>query len=72
MNLTDKGIAVAQIALAVTFVVGYFALLFCFMAGMVRIPADYKEMFSALLGSLTSGVGIILAYFFSRQRSGPT
>ena len=58
----------AQVVLSALFIAGYFFLLWQFMEGNVKVPLDYKEMFIALLGVLTAGVGTILAYWFSRQR----
>jgi hypothetical protein len=58
----------AQVVLSGLFIAGYFFLLWEFMRGHVKVPVDYKEMFIALLGVLTAGVGTILAFWFSRQR----
>jgi Zn-dependent protease with chaperone function len=58
----------AQVVLSGLFITGYFFLLWQFMRGNVKVPADYKEMFIALLGVMTAGVGTILAFWFSRQR----
>jgi uncharacterized protein YneF (UPF0154 family) len=58
----------AQVVLSAIFIVGYFFLLWQFMQGNVKVPTDYKEMFIALLGVLTAGVGTILGYWFARQR----
>lgn len=66
--MTDRGIAIAQIALSIIFLAGYFWLMYQFIAGHIRVPADYKDMFTALLGVLTAGVGTILSFWFSRSR----
>ncbi len=58
----------AQVVLSGLFIAGYFFLLWEFMQGHVKVPVDYKEMFIALLGVLTAGVGTILAFWFSRHR----
>lgn len=58
----------AQVVLSALFISGYFFLLWQFMRGNVKVPLDYKEMFIALLGVLTAGVGTILGFWFSRQR----
>lgn len=58
----------AQVVLSAIFIVGYFFLLWQFMQGNVKVPVDYKEMFIALLGVLTAGVGTVLGYWFARQR----
>jgi hypothetical protein len=64
----DRITAGAQIALSVVFIGCYFALLGAFMAGYVKVPVEYKDAFTALLGVLTAGVGQILAFWYSRQR----
>lgn len=58
----------AQVVLSVTFIGGYFFTLNRFLDGSVQIPIDYKEVVITLLGALTTGVGLILAYWFQRQR----
>ena len=58
----------AQVVLSVTFIGGYFFLLYKFMGGSVFVPADYKDMFVTLLGVLTAGVGMILSFWFQRVR----
>lgn len=58
----------AQVILSLAFIVGYFYLLREFMVGHVKVPADYKEMFMTLIGVLTAGVGMILSFWFQRQR----
>jgi Zn-dependent protease with chaperone function len=58
----------AQVVLSGLFIAGYFFLLWQFLEGNVKVPADYKDMFMTLLGVLTAGVGTILAFWFSRQR----
>jgi hypothetical protein len=58
----------AQVLISALFIAGYFFLLWRFMEGHVKVPSDYKDMFMTLLGVLTAGVGIILAFWFQRQR----
>lgn len=58
----------AQVMLSTVFILGYFFLLWQFMRGNVRVPIEYKDMFMTLLGVLTAGVGIILSFWFQRQR----
>ncbi len=72
MNLSHHArlllIMTAQVVLSAIFIAGYFFLLWQFMKGNVRVPADYKDMYMTLLGVLTAGVGMILSFWFSRQR----
>lgn len=58
----------AQTVLSGIFIAGYFFLLWRFMEGHVKVPPEYKDMFMTLLGVLTAGVGVILAFWFQRQR----
>lgn len=58
----------AQVILSAVFIIGYFFLLWRFLEGHVKVPSDYKDMFVTLIGVLTGGVGLILAFWFQRQR----
>jgi protein-S-isoprenylcysteine O-methyltransferase Ste14 len=58
----------AQVFLSVLFIFGYFSILAAFMTGWVRVPIDFKDAFTALLGVITASVVQILGYWFSRQR----
>lgn len=58
----------AQVVLSAVFIGGYFIILHKFVTGTVQPPPEYKDMVVALLGVLTAGVGMILAYWFQRQR----
>ena len=58
----------AQVVLSTVFILGYFFLIYEFMRGRVKVPPDYKDMFMTLLGVLTAGVGVILSFWFQRQR----
>ena len=58
----------AQVVLSAVFIIGYFFLLWQFMQGKVQVPDPYRDMFIALLGVLTAGVGTILGFWFARQR----
>jgi hypothetical protein len=62
----------AQVVLSGLFIAGYFFLMYQFTQGVIKVPADYKDMFTALLGVLTAGVGTILAFWFARSREIPT
>ena len=68
--MNDKIVAATQIALALVFIAGYFAVVYAFMFGYVLVPPDYKEAFVALLGVVTASVVQIISYFFARQRNG--
>lgn len=58
----------AQVWLSVLFITGYFAVLLCFMAGWVRVPIEYKDAFTVLLGALTGSLINIVTFWFSRSR----
>ena len=59
----------AQVVLSAVFITGYFIILDKFITGKVKPPVEYKDMIIALLGVLTAGVGMILAFWFQRVRS---
>ena len=64
----QKLLAYAQITLSGLFIVGYFTILFLFLTGNVTISLEWKDTIAALFGVVTGGVGVILAYWFARQR----
>lgn len=66
--MNDRATIIAQIGLTAVFFIGYFTTVLLFMTGYARIPADYKESFSQLLGLLTAGGLLILQFWFSRSR----
>lgn len=66
--MTHREVAYAQIGLTILFITGYFFVLVMFMAGYVRVPASFKDAFTALLGVITASVVSILNYWFARQR----
>lgn len=68
MNDMDRLIAMAQVALSVLFLTGYFIVLILFMLGYARIPVDYKEAFAGLLSLMTAGGLSILYFWFQRSR----
>jgi protein-S-isoprenylcysteine O-methyltransferase Ste14 len=58
----------AQVVLSAIFIGGYFVLMYQFMVGNVHVPETFKDAFLTLLGVLTAGVGLILSFWFQRQR----
>ena len=66
--MTHREVGYAQIGLTLLFIGGYFVVLIMFMAGYVRVPADFKDAFTAVLGVMTASVVSILNYWFARQR----
>jgi hypothetical protein len=67
--MSDLTIARAQIMLSALFLGGYFTIMILFMLGYARIPVDYKESFSQLLGLLSAGTLLLLQFWFSRSRA---
>lgn len=67
--LTHRATAYFQVMLSVVFIVGYFYVLNLFLFGSVRVPGEYHDMMIALLGVLTGALGLIMNFWFSRQRS---
>lgn len=68
--MNDRVIMIAQLALSLMFVAGYFGVVAGFMLGYVSVPTDYKEAFMALLGVATANVGQLFSFWFARQRVG--
>jgi len=66
---SDRVIAAAQVLLSAIYIGGYFWTLARFLDGNVQTPEGWKEVMVAIIGSLTAGVGIILAFWFQRTRT---
>lgn len=58
----------AQVVLSVTFIGGYFLVLWLFMQGKVYVPEAYKDAFLTVLGVLTAAVMTIVNFWYQRQR----
>ena len=69
MTVNARLIATAQVVLSVAFLVGYFSILAIFLLGWIRTPPEWKDALITLLGVLTAGVGIVLSFWFQRQRN---
>lgn len=67
--LTHRGTAYFQAFLSIAFVFAYFTVLMCFLTGNVRVPGEFHDMCQTLVGFLTAGLGVILQFWFSRQRA---
>lgn len=68
MPTTDRIIGLAQIALSILFLTGYFAVLAVFLLGWVNTPPDWEQALTALLGVITGSVTTIIAFWFNRGR----
>jgi len=68
MAVSDHAIAVAQIALSVVFITGYFLVLALFLLGYIETPDKWRDMLTALLGVITGSLTTIIAFWFSRAR----
>jgi hypothetical protein len=66
--VTHRETAYAQVILSLIFLVGYFLLLYDFIHGKIDVKIEWKDTIQALLSVLTTGVVIILNYWFQRQR----
>jgi hypothetical protein len=69
VTVNARLIATAQVVLSVAFLVGYFSILAIFLLGWIRTPPEWKDALITLLGVLTAGVGIVLSFWFQRQRN---
>lgn len=68
MNPTARLQAGSQIVLSVLFLAGYFVMLGLFLLGEIRTPPEWRDQLGILLGVLTSGVLIIVNFWFTRER----
>lgn len=68
MNVTARVQASAQVALSILFLAGYFAMLALFLLGKIYTPPEWRDQLGILLGVLTSGVLIIINFWFTRER----
>lgn len=53
-----------HVALTALFLVGYFGLLYLFVAGEVSVPFEYKEFFFALVGVITASIPQLMGFWF--------
>lgn len=67
--LTHQATAYFQAFLSMLFIVGYFFVLDAFLFGYVKVPGEYHDMMIALIGVLTGALGLIMNFWFSRQRA---
>ncbi len=66
--MTHRETGYAQILLTLVFLTGYFFVLHTFLAGNVKVPADWRDTLQTLISVLTGAVMTIIGYWFSRQR----
>ena len=66
--LTHRATAYFQAILSISFVLAYFIVLMCFLTGHVKVPGEFHDMTQTLVGFLTGGLGVILQFWFARQR----
>lgn len=66
--MTDKSIALAQLALSILFFAGYFSVVVLFLLGHSSVPPELRDIFSGLIGLLSAGGLMILQFWFSRSR----
>ena len=68
-RMTHRATAYAQIVLSIMFSTGYFTLLYEFAHGKVSVPPQLEDAFKMLLVFLTAQLGVIVAFWFNRQRA---
>lgn len=66
--LSHKATAYFQAVLSIVFIIGYFVVLMLFLTGHVRVPGEYHDMTQTLIGFLTGALGVVMQFWFSRQR----
>lgn len=67
--MVDKIVTLAQLALSILFIAGYFTMVIMFLLGYVRVPLDYKEAFIGFIGVVTGSVITIVSFWFNRSRA---
>jgi Zn-dependent protease with chaperone function len=65
---SDTVTRIAQVALSVLFLVGYFLVLAAFITGQIKTPPEWEQALIALLGVITGSLTTIVAFWFSRSR----
>jgi len=65
----DRIITTAQVTLSIVYLAGYFWLLYLFAGGEIRTPAEWRDQMGVLMGVLTTGVPLIVNFWFARSRS---
>jgi hypothetical protein len=60
----------AQFALALYFITGFFAVTILVVTGYIRVADDFKDTANNLLMILGANIGLILTYWYQRQRQG--
>lgn len=65
----DRVVTIAQVALSIAYLSGYFWLLYLFADGQIKTPAEWRDQMSVLMGVLTTGVPLIVNFWFARSRS---
>lgn len=65
---SDRIVAAAQVLLSGVYLTGYFWTLGRFIDGDIATPKEWESALNNIIGALTAGVGLILAFWFSRSR----
>jgi hypothetical protein len=60
--------AYLQFTVAVIFLLGYFALLYCIFVGKPAIPENLLELAKTLAIGLTNALGLLFAFLYLRSR----
>jgi hypothetical protein len=68
MNI-DRIVSLAQVVLSVVYLAGFFWLIYLFADGQIRTPIEWRDQMSIMMGALTTGVTLIVNFWFSRSRS---
>jgi hypothetical protein len=65
----DYTVTAAQVILSVVYLAGFFWLIYLFADGQIRTPAEWRDQMGIMMGALTTGVTLIVNFWFSRSRS---
>jgi hypothetical protein len=59
---------IAQMTISVLYTVGFFGIIIIVALGYSRVPTESRDAFIGLLNLMGAGQGLIVGYWFSRQR----
>jgi len=66
--VTHSVVAIAQIAITLIYLIGYFLMLSALILGKIHTPFEWKEVLQSLVSVLTAGVLLVLNFWFARSR----
>jgi hypothetical protein len=72
VGFNAKVTIIAQLLLSVMFVVGYFFVFWLYATGRIMVPDELRDAFSSISGGVTQTLGIVMFFWFQRNRESST